>query len=307
MPLTALPYIIFLGFLFGSTLIVSRFSVGQFEPSTYVGLRLIIAGLAHMVFYVVARPGVARRPFPSNPLIWRRSVLLGVMGTALPMTMIVSSLQFLSSGLAAILITTGPALTVLFAHFSLSDERLTRNKTIGVLIALSGALLLAVRGESGLPDVSQVNPLGYLLNIGALTLGSSMTIYARKYMRKFDDVDVASIRMWTAAVLVLPISVAIIGFDLSQVDATGYAGMVYAAAAGTFGGMLLSFYNIKRFGATASAMTAYVVPIVTGIGGVLVLDETITAGMLVGMGLIVGGVALLNTRPGKSQPRVTPT
>lgn len=296
MPIVALPYIVFLGFLYGSTLIVSRFSVGQFEPSTYVGLRLVMAGVGHMAFYAFARPGRAKRPFPTDRLLWRHSILLGVVGTAIPMTMIVTALTYLSSGLAAILITTGPALTVLFAHFALADERLTGRKLLGVVVALSGAVLLAVRGESGLPDVAEVNPLGYVLLISSMLCGTGMTVYARKYMREFDEVDVGSVRMWTAAILVLPISALLMGVNLEGVNGQGYLAMVYAAAAGTFGGMLLSFYNIKRFGATAAAMTAYVVPVVTGVGGVMFLGETFTTGMLVGMGLIVGGVALLNAR-----------
>ena len=60
--------------------------------------------------------------------------------------------------------------------------------------------------------------------------------------------------------------------------------------------MMLSFYNIKRFGATAAAMTSYVMPIVTGIGGWLLLDEQITLGMLVGVVLIISGIALINRK-----------
>ncbi len=51
----ALPYIILLGILFGSSLVVSRFSVGQFQPLTYIGLRLGLAGLAHIAVYVFSR------------------------------------------------------------------------------------------------------------------------------------------------------------------------------------------------------------------------------------------------------------
>jgi drug/metabolite transporter (DMT)-like permease len=60
--------------------------------------------------------------------------------------------------------------------------------------------------------------------------------------------------------------------------------------------MMLAFYNIQRFGATASSVTAYVIPIVAMIGGVLFLGETVTGGMIVGMVFIVAGVALINQR-----------
>ena len=296
MTVQALPYVVILGFLFGSTLIASRFSVGQFQPVTYIGLRLTMASLGHAVVYTLAR----RRRWPTDRRLWRHAAVLGILGTAVPMTAIVTSLQYQSGGITALLITTSPALTVLLAHFFLPDEALTRRKSAGVALALGGAVLLAMRGESGLPDVSQASPTGYGLVLLAMVLGSSMTIYARRYMRDLDAFDVASVRMFAAALLLMPLSGLFAGFDLHAVDGQGYLALIYAAFVGTFGGFILAFYNIKRFGATASAMTAYVVPAVTGIGGVLVLGETVTTMMLFGMGVIVSGIAIINQ--GNAQP-----
>jgi drug/metabolite transporter (DMT)-like permease len=288
----ALPYITFLGFLFGSTLIASRFSVGQFEPTTYIGLRLSLAGLGHVLFYTFLN---RRYKWPTDKKLWQRAGLLGVIGTAVPMTGIVTSLQYLSSGVASILITTGPAITVLMAHFLLEDESLTVRKSIGVTLALGGTSLLALSGESGLAD-STGTPIGYLLIITAIVVASYSSIYIRKYMGEYKSFDVSSIRMFTAAATVIPLSILIIGFDLSSVTGQGYFALGYAALIGTFGGMILSVYNIKRFGATASAMTAYVIPIVAGIGGVLFLGEQITAVMLIGMAIIIAGIAILNQK-----------
>ncbi|RMG97011.1 MAG: DMT family transporter [Chloroflexi bacterium] len=291
MSIQALPYITLLAFLFGSTLIASRFSVGQYHPTTYIGLRLVLASLGHLAVYALWR-----RAWPRDKRLWWHATVLGVLGTAVPMTGIVSSLQYLSSGLASVLITTNPAITVVMAHFFLADEKLNRRKTAGVLLALGGAFLLAVRGESGLPDVSQANPLGYVLVLTAMLFGSGATIYARKYMQHMDSFDVASVRMFAAALVVMPLSVLFFGFDMTAVTPTGYFALGYASLVGTFLGMLLAFYNIKRFGATASAMTAYIIPIVAGLGGVLFLGERVTAGMLLGVGLIVAGIWLINRR-----------
>jgi drug/metabolite transporter (DMT)-like permease len=108
--------------------------------------------------------------------------------------------------------------------------------------------------------------------------------------------QVASIRMFTAALTIMPLSILFVGFDLQSVNQSGYLALLYAALMGTFGGFILAFYNIKKFGATASAMTLYVVPIVAGFGGVMFLSETITTGIILGSSLIVFGVALINGR-----------
>lgn len=292
MSVQALPYIVVLGFLYGSTLVVSRFSVGQFEPSTYIGLRLMIAALAHAAIYAASR----KRQWPKNRQLWKHAIILGVLGTAVPMTSIVSGLQYISSGLASILITTNPALTVLMAHFLLHDERLSWRKVLGIGLALGGAALLALSGESGLIEANAEAYIGYVLIAIAMIFGSAASVYARKYMSSMDSFDVASVRMLSASLTVLPLSFLFVGFDLSAVTPVGYGGLAYAALVGTFSGMLLAFYNIKHFGATAAAMTSYIIPIFATIGGYFLLDEIITTRMIIGMIIIVIGIAILNQR-----------
>ena len=223
-------------------------------------------------------------------------MLLGSVGTAVPMTAIVTSLQYQSSGITSLLLTTGPAFTVLLAHFMLPDEKLTLRKSIGILLALAGASLLALKGESGLPDVAQANPLGYALVLIAMVVASITTIYTRKYMNDYDTFDVASIRMWAAAATVMPLSLLFVGFDISNVTLAGYGALAYAALVGTFSGMMLAFYNIQRFGATASALVSNLIPIVAGIGGVFLLGEQFTQTMLIGMVMILLGIGIINQR-----------
>lgn len=285
-----MPYVLILGMMFGTTLVASRFSVGQFSTTTYIGLRLTLSAMGFGVIYLLR---IGKRTWPKDGQLWKHSIILGVLGTAIPMTGIVASLQYLSSGLASMFITINPAITVLLAHFFLADERLTFRKSLGVLLAICGAMMLVALGESGLTDV-QGSALGYLMIFGAMLFGSAMTIYTRKYVKDFNAVDVTGIKMLTAALVVMPLSIIFVGFDLSLVDAQGLFALIYAAIIGTFLGMLLSFYNIQRFGATASVMAAYVIPVVAILAGILFLGEQITVGMLGGMVLIMLGVWMIN-------------
>jgi drug/metabolite transporter (DMT)-like permease len=284
-----MPYVLVLGVMFGTTLVASRFSVGQFSSTTYIGLRLTLSAMGFGMIYLLR---IGKRTWPKGGQLWKHSIILGVLGTAIPMTGIVASLQYLSSGLASMLITVNPAITVLLAHFFLPDERLTLRKSLGILLALGGALMLAALGESGLED-TQGSLIGYVMIFGAMIFASLMTIYTRKYVQDYDAVDVTGIRMLTAALFVMPLSIIFVGFDLSQVNSQGVMALFYAALVGTFLGMLLSLYNIQRFGATAAVMSAYIIPVVAMLTGVLLLGERITAGMLGGMVLIMLGVWLI--------------
>ena len=285
----ALPYVLLLGLFFGSSLVVSRFNVGQFAPAAYIGIRMVIASLMSLGVYAL----VTGRRVPRDRELWKRAGLLGIFGTAVPMTCVVTSLQYQSSGVASLLLTTGPAMTVVLAHWILPDELLNKRKIFGVSLALGGALLLALSGENGLPDVARADPKGYLLVVLGMVSSSIMIIYARKYLRDYDAFDVGSVRLFSTAIAMIPFTLLTVGFDLSAVDAAGIVGLLYAAVVGTFIGFMLSFYTIKRFGATPAVMTTYVIPIVAGVGGVLLLDEEITGTMVVGMIVIASGIALI--------------
>lgn len=281
-----------MGLLFGSTLLVSRFSIGQFAPTTYIWLRLALAGVAFAVVYTIS----SKRRWPTDRTLLKHAIVIGIFGTAIPMTGYVTTLVFLSAGVTSMFMTTTPAFTVLFAQFLLPDEQLTKRKVAGVLLALSGAAILAVRGESGLATGEAANPIGYVLILTAIISDSLMIIYARRNCQQLDTFDVTSVRILTAALVVAPISLLLVGFDLSAVTAAGYAGLVYAAAAGTFGGLLMALWVTQQFGATTVSLVGYIIPVVAAVGGVLLLDETITAAMLGGMALIIAGVAILNRR-----------
>ncbi|MCB0045596.1 MAG: DMT family transporter [Caldilineaceae bacterium] len=287
-----MPYVILLGFFYGSSLVASRFSVGQYDPRTYIALRLLLASAAHLVIY-----GLMRRRLPGSGQLWRYAAVLGIVGTAISMTSIVTSLKYQSSGVTSLLLTLNPAVTILLAQIFLPDELLTPRKALGVTVALSGAGLLFLRGGTGLADFGRADWRGYAWAILGVLCSAGGSVFARRCMRQMDAWDVASVRMFTAALALLPVAWLGDGFDLSQVTWVGYAALFYAALIGTFGGMWLNFYIIKNYGATPASQTAYVIPLVTTVLGAALLGETVTSGMLAGMAVIFVGISLLNFRP----------
>lgn len=288
----AFPYIGLLGFLWGTNLVVMRVGVGQFDPILFVGVRLLLSSLAFVLVYTFS----GRRQIPTDRKLWLYATILGVVSTAIPMTAVVTSLTFQSSGVTALLVTTAPAYITVAAHFFLPDERMNLRKLLGVFLALAGAALIVLRGESGLPDVAQGSPIGYALVIGAMLFETAGTILIRRRMQQFSSFDVTAVRLTVAGLAVMPVALLLRGFDLSQVTTSGWLSLVYAAFIGAFSAQILAFSITKRFGATAFSLTGYVIPVVAAVTGVLWLNETITLWMVLGMVLIGGGILLINGR-----------
>ncbi len=250
-----------------------------------------MASVSLTIVYIINQS----REWPKGSEIWRHGFVLAIISTVVPMLSFVGALNYLSSGVTSIINTTGPAFTVLMAHFLLQGESLTKRKIVGVAFAFSGALMLALRGETGLDTVGQANPIGYVLVFLGLFSVSSSTIYVRRYAKKSDSFDLTSTQIFIGALILLPIIFLTGGVQITNLDGWGIFSVGYGGLIGTVAAFWLFFYSVGRFGAIAGAMIPYIVPIAATLGGALVLDEKITVGTLVGMGIIGLGIGIINS------------
>lgn len=287
----AFPFISILSLFWGTNIVASRFGIGEFAPLFFIALRLAIATL----FFVPVLFLTGRR-WPRETAVWQAAAISGILGVSIPMSTFILSLQYQSSGVTSIFITMTPVLMVIAAHFFLPDEKMTRNKGLGVALALAGTIFLALRGESGLADVGRASPLGFGLIMLGLTSETANAMFVRRRMKAMDPMTVTGIRLGVGAVILAIVALLVSDVSFSAVTPMGYFSLGYAALIGALGGQFVAFYVVRRFGATAFSLTAYLIPVVAVIVGVLVLNEIVTWGMLVGVVLIGGGIFLINWR-----------
>ncbi|MEM7117559.1 MAG: DMT family transporter [Chloroflexota bacterium] len=285
----ALPYIFLLSFCWGTNVVASRFGIGQFEPFLYIMLRLAIATLVFVPILLFIQGKL-----PTDKTLWRQAAISGVLGVAIPIPTFILSLQYQSSGVASLYVTTLPVMLVIAAHFFLPDEKMTRFKALGVGLALSGTLFLAVRGESGLADVGRASPLGFILVMSGLVSEVGNTMFVRSKMQGQDPMQVTAVRLFTATLVVLVVTLVLGDFSLANVTQAGYFALGYAAFIGALAAQFLAFYVQRTYGATAFSLNSFIVPVVAIVAGALLLDEVITWPMGVGMLLIGGGLYLIN-------------
>ena len=213
----ALPYIFLLSLFWGTNIVASRFGIGEFDPYFFITLRLTIATVFFAAFLLLKQ-----RAVPRGKILWQKALLSGVIGVAVPMSTFILSLQYQSSGVTSIYVTMAPVLIVIAAHFFLPDEQLTRNKILGVVLALLGSLFLALRGESGLANVSRANPLGFGLIMVGLVSETINTIYVRLRMKELDPIQVTSIRLLAGAVVTLGFTLTLGDISFTGITRAGY-------------------------------------------------------------------------------------
>ena len=80
---------------------------------------------------------------PHSRKIWGAFLLMGFINDLIPFSLIVWGQIHINSSLAAILNATTPIFSVILAHFlTRGEERLTRNRMIGILLGWAGVTIL---------------------------------------------------------------------------------------------------------------------------------------------------------------------
>lgn len=288
-------YAFLLSLFFGTSLISTRYALQQYDSIDFIALRMVISVTCFVALFSFS----SRYQWPTSKVVWKHGVVLGIIGTTIPFTAFITALNYLSGGMAAIIGSTGPVITLVMAHFFLRGDELTRRKVMGVTLALSGAILLTLSGQTGLGDSAEFNPLGYLLIFASNISISIGTIYTRKYVVDLDVMQITSVRVFTAMLITIPSGYLLGGIDVSQVTQSGIIALFYSAIISSFFGFILALYIINKFGVTTSIMTNYLVPVVATLGGLLLLDERVTGIMLIGMATISLGIYIINRKGGQ--------
>ena len=194
------------------------------------------------------------------------------------------------------MIALAPAITCIMAYYVLPEERLTAAKISGVILALLGALVLAANGETGLSDPPEGIRAGLALSFLGVLFGSSSDVYARRFMQDFDLLGSASIRTFAATAVLTPVVIFGSSSNFEAVVTPSHLALVYTALV-IFAGTLMPFNIIRRFGATIMAMAGFIIPLAALLLGVLMLNETVTPVMALGILMIFSGLFLVVRKP----------
>lgn len=281
------------GITLGGSIVMTRVGLRELPVFSLITLRMTLASVAFGIGLVVLRP-----PIPSGARMWVDIVVVGIVNTALPLTAFTLALQFMSSGVIALFVALIPLSTGLMAHLGLAEEKLSLQKLGGLLLAFGGVLVLLITGTSGLRTPLDVR--GPLLSVGGVLLSSFATVYIRRQLGRVDVLSLTAFQTFVAALVLIPVGLAMNRIDLANLSTTGWVVVAYTGLVGSVLAFLLFFQLIREFGATSAAETTYLTPPVSGLLGVLLLDELISSELILGAALILLGVYLAERAPARA-------
>ena len=278
-------WLLVLGVLWGSSYLFIKITVAEVPPVTLVIGRL---GLGAAIMWLLLL--VTRQPIPRERRLWGAFAAMGLLSGAVPWTLITWGEQYISSGLAALLQATMPIFTVILALLLADDERLTPLKILGVLIGFVGVGVLL------LPDLRQgiqASLLGQLAIIVSSISYAGAAIFARKWLRGQPPLMSTTGQLTTGLVFMLPISL-LSGRPFHGLPSLpAMASWLALTILGTVIAYIIYYKLIEWTSATFVSTVTYIIPVFGLVLGALVLGETVTANLLLSLGLILLGILLV--------------
>lgn len=281
-----------LGFMWGSSYLFIKIGVETLAPFTLIALRL---GIGLIVLAGVV--AFAREPLPRNPRIYGHLVVMSVINIALPFYLITTAEQTTDSALAAIINASVPLFVIVIAALALHDEPITVNRLAGLAVGFVGVVILVGRG---LGAVGAGDALyGELALVGSSISYAAGAVYARRNVRGLRPMIPALFQVGFAFLITAALALAFERPLPTSLRPDAVIAVVWLGILGSGLAYLAFFRLLAHWGATRTALVAYLLPVVGIVLGALVLSEQVDARILAGTGLVIGGVALVNSRYGR--------
>lgn len=212
-------------------------------------------------------------------------------------------LRYTTAGATSIVSQVHPIATVLLAALLL-NERLTRQKVVGMLLAITGVLLVVFHGESLHDLFASDNFAGNLIEIMAALSWPFYAIGQTKLMSEHHDEQSLLPIFVTAALLsciMLPFTGPLIIHSPRLLD---WATLLFLGAGSTALAYWLFAAGLQRIQTSEGAMFNVLMPLTALFMAHWVLGEPLHANMLFGLMLVLCGLALIVWRRGQSPLRV---
>ncbi len=275
--------------VWGASFIATKVALRDVSPVTIVWLRFL------MGVVILGAAVAARRQFawPASRE-WGYFALLGFLGIAFHQWLQSNGLETSEAGTTAWIVSTTPVFMALLGWFLLK-ERLGWTKSLGILLAFGGVLVVVSKGDPGAISVGRFGAPGDKLILVSAVNWAVFSVLSRRGLKSHP----ASLMMlyvmafgWAFTSLLF---LATKGFlEIGSLTLNGWLGVAFL---GIFcsGLAYIAWYDaLKALTTAQTGVFLYIEPLVAVVVAFLILGEAFTPASLVGGAIILFGVWLVN-------------
>ncbi len=272
---------------YGTSFVATKFALEVYNTITIVTVRKLLAAgmLAAALFIQQGKKG-----FPSRQMM-PPLVLIAVFQPFLYFISETYGISMVEASLAAIIIATLPVFTPLIAGLFF-DEKLNRYNYLGVVLSAAGVALIVLTDRSD--DGTPVRLLGVLLLFGAVFANIGYSIVVKKTSPGLSSLTITTMQNCFGAAMLLPLFAAL-EFSHAAAQPVSWlplASIIYLAIFPSSLAFIFMTYGIRAIGPTRAMVFTNLVPLVTALLSLSLLQEAFTVYKVAGMAVILSGVML---------------
>jgi drug/metabolite transporter (DMT)-like permease len=218
---------------------------------------------------------------------WKHYLLIGLMNSAIPFSLIAFAMQTLPANYGAIINTLSPLFGAIFAFFMLGEPIGTR-KISGILLGFIGVAALVRLGP--IPVTVEV-VIGALACALATACYGFVSVYTKKHTAAAPMLGLAAGALLLPGILMTPLALPSMPNSIPSTEVI--VGALVLAVFCSAIAYLLYFRLIRDVGPTKAISVTFLVPIFGVFWGVIFLREIVTPTTLLGGATILIGMALV--------------
>jgi drug/metabolite transporter (DMT)-like permease len=276
-------------FAINFTAVKTLFNGGLIKPFGLNMLRVMVATALLWVlhFFATEKKKIDKKHYG-------RFLLCSTLGISLNQLLFIKGLSLTYSIHASLLILTTPILITFIAAWILK-EKLTTFKIIGLLLGVSGAMVLILaRDRTGNPEAVLKEDILILLNAISYTF---YFVLVKPLLKEYNPVMVLRILFSIGLITLLPFCWGeLVTIQWSAFSSKEYILVGFITVFGTFCAYLFNIYGIKVLGASTAGAYIYSQPLFAVIIAIGFLGETIALYKIIAAVLIFAGVYLANKK-----------
>lgn len=291
--LTALPIalLVLLCALWGFQQVAIKVAIADGMPSVLMAaLRALGAGIL-VALWMLWRQGIAGLAAMTAPALLLPGLLIGVI-FGLEFLLLYPGLERTTASRGVLFLYTAPFFTALGAHWFLPGETLRARQALGLVIAFGGVVIAFADGL-GHPGGSIVGDAMCALS-GLLWGVNTILVKANRHLRTQSFAAVLLFQI-AGSVPLLVLASWYVGDLATPLHPTSLAwiSLAYQTIVVTFASYLVWFWLVMRYQAAAVSGFTFLAPLLGIAAGAIILGETATPALLLGLAAVAVGMRLL--------------
>lgn len=268
--------------IWGTTFISTKVLLEAISPVEILFLRF----MAGFIVLMAANPRRLKIKEKKQELYFAAA---GLCGVTLYYLLENIALTYTFASNVGVIISVAPFFTAIFAHLFLDGERLRPPFFVGFIMALAGIFLISFNGQS----VFQLNPLGDILAVLAAAVWAVYSILTKKISGfSYNMVQTTRRIFFYGLVFMIP-ALFIFGFHPSMdllVRPVNLFNLLFLGLGASAVCFVTWNSAVKILGAVKTSVYIYMVPVITVVTSILVLQEELSVMAVCGIILTLAGL-----------------